>query len=125
MAQAVDISKTLQVGIVDIVTSVVLATAIDNAVPAATQLDAKPIWQIALEAGGQTLVNVLLLMELRNHLPGVYSDDPTNGFIPNGILFTLQPNLLHKYRYLCKALAQYAGSIFQPATDPAPPQPTQ
>ena len=118
-----DIQKVIGVTIADAGLSVLLATAFDSAFPDARDLDSKPIWQVVLETGGQTLLNIIILLEVRSFFATVYSDDPTGGFIPNALLLQLQPNLLRKYIYLCKSLSQYSSSIFQPAVDPqvAPP----
>lgn len=124
MASPLEIQKVFGAGLADSILSVLLSAALDNAFPPAKDLNSKPLWQVVLEAGGQTILNIVLLLEIRNHLPAIYAEDPTGAFVINGLLFQLQPNLLRKYFFLSQSLVQYAGTVFQPLSDPQVPQPS-
>lgn len=107
----------MSVPVVSVATTVVADVAIAELVSsfletASPEADSdKPVYMTAFEATAQAAVSTILCLEIRSNLPGIYSNDPTGGFISVPLTLALQRKMLTKFGLLQQKLFGYVTNF--------------
>lgn len=98
----------------DVVLAEGVSAFLETAFPSLS--DEKPLYVTAAEAAAQAAFSTILMLEVRANLPGMYSNDPTGGFISVPLTLLLQRNMLAKFCYVQNKIFEYVTNFSSTAT---------